>query len=294
MPTLIRGDLSERLQSLGGLHSIKSLQTQPAVIARITRMLQNPATNAEELGLAIKTDQGLVSRVLKLVNSAFYGFPGKIGSISHAVVLLGFSTVKNIVLTASVLDIFKTNSGGLFNSRAVWKHSLACGVSAQCLARAVGYEFQEECFVAGLLHDIGKVVLFQLAPNDFSRVVECAEKTKTLFYDTECKILGINHQEIGGMLIEQWRLPAKILGAVSSHHNPAAPAENDDPKLTAIVHCADIFARALGYGNGGDKKIPMIDDIAWDTLNLDGVNLERLFDTIGSEWEKAETYVQEV
>ncbi len=293
MPTPTRGDISTRLHALGGLHTIKNLQTQPAVIARITQMLQNPTTNAEELGLAIRTDQGLTTRVLRLVNSAFYGFPGKIGSISHAVVLLGFSTVKNIVLTASVLDIFKTNSGGKFNAREVWKHSLACGVTAQCLARVVGYEFQEECFVAGLLHDIGKVVLFQLAPDDFVRVVDCADRTKTLFYDSECKLLGINHQEIGGMLIEQWRLPAKILSAVSSHHNPAA-AEDDDSKLTAIVHCADIFARALGYGNGGDKKIPPISDSAWDTLNLNGVNLERLFDTIWSEWEKAEAYVQEV
>ncbi|GBU23098.1 hypothetical protein R80B4_03014 [Fibrobacteres bacterium R8-0-B4] len=292
MPILRSGDISERMQALGGLHTIKNLQTQPIVIARITRMLQDPATNAEELGLAIRTDQGLTARVLKLVNSAFYGFPGKIGSISHAVVLLGFSTVKNIVLTASVLDIFKMNSGGRF-AQDVWKHSLACGVAAQSIARIAEYEFQEESFVAGLLHDIGKVVLLQLAPNDFSRVVEHTDKTKTLFYDAECKLLGINHQEIGGMLIEQWHLPKKILSAVSSHHNPAA-AEDDDSKLAAIVHCADIFARALGYGNGGDKKIPMIDDTAWDTLKLDNVNLERLFDTIENEWEKAEVYVQEM
>jgi len=292
MPIPRNGDISERMQALGDLHTIKNLQTQPIVIARITRMLQDPTTNAEELGLAIRTDQGLTTRVLKLVNSAFYGFQGKIGSISHAVVLLGFSTVKNIVLTASVLDIFKMNSGGKF-ARDVWKHSLACGVAAQSLARIVGYEFQEESFVAGLLHDIGKVVLFQLAPNDFHRVVEHADKTKTLFYDAECKLLGINHQEIGGMLIEQWCLPQKILCAVSSHHNPASQ-EDDESKLSAIVHCADIFARALGYGNGGDKKIPMIDDKAWDTLKLDAVKLERLFDTIESEWEKAEVYVQEL
>jgi putative nucleotidyltransferase with HDIG domain len=275
------------------LHAMKSLQTQPAVIARITRMLRNPATNAEELGLAIRTDQVLASRVLKLVNSAFYGFPGKIGSISHAVVLLGFSTVKNIVLTASVLDIFKTDGGGKFNARGIWKHSLACGVAAQSLARAVGYRFQEECFVAGLLHDIGKVVLFQTAPDEFASVVENAAETKTLFYDSECKLLGINHQEIGGILIEQWRLPAKILSAVSSHHNPPPP-DGDDAQLTAIVHCADIFARALGYGSGGDQKIPMVNDKVWDALKLDGVNLENLFDTIGDEWEKAEVYVQQV
>jgi len=291
--TQTHGDIYERLQALGGFKTLKNLQTLPAVTARITEMLQNPGTTAEELGMAIRTDQVLTSRVLRLVNSAFYGFPGKIGSISHAVVLLGFSTVKNIVLTASVLDLFKTSGSGKFNAGAVWKHSLACGVTAQCIARAVNYEFQEECFVAGLLHDIGKVVLFQTAPDEFARVLECAEKTKTLFYESECKLLGVNHQEIGSVLIEQWRLPKNIQSAVSSHHNPTS-VEGNDSTLTAIVHCADIFARAIGYGNGGDKKIPMINDTAWEKLHLDTINLEKLFDTIGSEWEKAEVYVQEV
>ncbi|MDR0330982.1 MAG: HDOD domain-containing protein [Chitinispirillales bacterium] len=280
MPSL-RDDIESRL------HSLKSLHTQPAVIAKITQMLQNPATNAEELGMAIRADQVLASRVLKLVNSAFYGFPGRIGSISHAVILLGFSTVKNIVLTASVLELFAVRGGGKFNAHEVWKHSLACGVAAQCLARAVKYEGQEECFVAGLLHDIGKVIMFQIVPNEFNNVIECADKTKTLFYDSECKLLGISHQQIGGMLIEQWRLPTKILDAVANHHTP-----HGGSLLTAVVHCADIFARALGYGNGGDNKMPKVSDSAWESLGLDGVNLEKLLGSIGKEWEKAEVYLR--
>ena len=281
--TPIRDDIRQRLQSLNSLH------TQPTAIAKITQMLQNPATNADELGKAIRTDQVLASSVLKLVNSAFYGFPGKISSISHAVVLLGFSTVKNIVLTASVHEIFKMDSmGGKFKMESIWEHSLACGVAAQCLAHAVGYENKEECFVAGLLHDIGKVITFQLAPKDFMRVIDGADKTKTLFYESECKLLSINHQEVGGTLIDQWRLPSQIHRAVSSHHNPPPSAES---KLTAIVHCADIFARALGYGNGGDGKIPMISNNAWEMLQLDGIDLVHLFDNMEKEWDKAGTYL---
>lgn len=267
------------------LQSIKSLQTQPAVIAKITQLLQNPATNAEELGWAIRSDQVLASTVLKLVNSAFYGFPGKIGSVSHAVVLLGFSTVKNVVLTVSIMDMFKVNAGGRFNAQEVWKHSLACGAAAQSIARAIDFDDKEECFIAGLIHDIGKAILFQLVPEDFTRVTELADKTKSLFYDSECRLLGITHQEIGGILIEQWRLPIAIRNAVSNHHNPhMVSGEN---KIAEIVHCADILARAMGYGNGGDNKIPMINDAVWESLGLDRVDLARLFDSIENELEKS-------
>ncbi|MCL2219186.1 MAG: HDOD domain-containing protein [Chitinispirillia bacterium] len=284
MKTPLQNDIRMRLQS------INSLQTQPAVIAKITQMLQNPATNADELGRAIRTDQVLASTVLKLVNSPFYGFPGRIGSVNHAVVLLGFSTVKNIVLTASVLEIFKMDAGdGKFGAQEFRKHSLGCAVAAQCLAQAIGYENKDECFVAGLVHDLGKMIMFQLVPDDFMRVIDCADKTKTLFYDSECKLLGINHQEAGGMLVEQWHLPPGILRAVSSHH---IPTRDSGDTLTAIVHCADIFARAMGYGNGGDNKIPMISDNAWETLKLDGLDLVRLFNNMDKEWVKANSYFQ--
>jgi len=284
MQTTLQSDIKKKLQSINSLH------TQPAVIAKITQMLQNPTTNADELGQAISTDQVLASTVLKLVNSAFYGFPGKIGSINHAVVLLGFSTVKNIVLTASVLEIFKMDTGGRkFTSLEFRKHSLGCAIVAQCLAQATGYDNKDECFVAGLLHDIGKIIIFQLAPDDFMRVIDCADKTKTLYHDSESKLLGIKHQEVGGMLIEQWRLPPNILHAVSNHHTPPADSEFT---LTAIVHCADIFARAMDYGSGGDNKVPMISEKAWNILKLDNIDLVRLFDNIDKEWQKANAYFQ--
>jgi HD-like signal output (HDOD) protein len=284
-PKTVYNSIRQRLLSL------KSLQTQPTVIAEITHLLQNPSTNAEVLGRAIRTDQVLASTVLKLVNSAFYGFPGRIGSISHAVVLLGFSTVKNIVLTATIMDIFKMNINSKFNMQDMWKHSLACGASAQCLARAMGFEFKEECFIAGLVHDIGKAIMFQLMPDDFTRVVECSDKTKTLFYDSECKLLGINHQEIGGILIELWHLPTPILNAVSCHHNPPVRI-SDEYMIAAIVHCADILARAFGYGNGGDGKIPRINDNVWNNLALDNIDLQRLFNSMEIELERVSVLSQ--
>ncbi|MDR3011986.1 MAG: HDOD domain-containing protein [Chitinispirillales bacterium] len=276
----MRDDIWQRLQS------VKNLQTQPAMVAKITQMLQNPATNASELGEFIKSDPMLASTVLRLVNSAFYGLPGRVGSINHALVLLGFSTVKNIVLSASMLEMFKVDTGSSkFCATELYKHSLACGVIAQYLAQTTGYEQKEECFVAGLVHDIGKMIILQVLPEEFKHVIECADKTKILFYDSERKLLSVSHQEVGGMLVEQWHLPPQIQDAVSSHHNPSP-----DSKLTAIVHCADVFARVLGYGNGGDDKIPEISDIAWNMLKLGNVNLANMFDDIEKEWQKANAY----
>ena len=282
MQTKARKDVELRLQS------IKTLQTQPAVVAKITKMLQNPATNANELGDVIKADLTLSSTVLRLVNSAFYGLTARVGNINHAIVLLGLPTVRNIVLTASVLDMFKADAGSCnFDAHEFSRHSLACGVIAQYLAQTVGYEHKEECFVAGLIHDIGKVTMLQVLPEDFKRVIECADKTKTLFYDSERKLsLGIDHQDIGGMLVEQWRLPPEIHSAVLSHHNPPP-----DSASAAIVHCADVFARALGYGNGGDRSIPEISDAAWDALKLSDVNLPNLFNNIEKIWCKADSYI---
>jgi putative nucleotidyltransferase with HDIG domain len=276
-------ELQRRLQSL------KALQTQPVAVAKITQMMQNPVTNAEELGRAIKTDQVLAASVLKLVNSAFYGFPGRIGNISHAVVLLGFSAVKNIVLTASILEAFKMDkSKEGFSSEALWRHSFACGVTAQCLAQTLGYKDKEMCFIAGLIHDIGKIILFQLVPDDFIRVYKKANHTKTLFYDSELEVLGTTHQEIGSMLIQQWRLPSEVSKSVSCHHSPN-PSQ-DSSQLTAIVHTADILARALNYGSGGDAKIPIIDENVWNTLKLDDISFVPLFDTIRFEIQKASVF----
>ncbi len=275
------------------LESISSIPTLPTVIERITRLLQNPKTSAEEIGKAITTDQALASKVLKLVNSAFYGFPGRISTITHAIVILGFSTVKNIVLTASILDIFsrkRTTDVADFDFEQFWLHSIACGAASQSIAKFLGNKDKEECFIAGLIHDMGKVILCQYLPEDFKEAFSLSRQQSLLFYESEKKLFNITHEEIGGMLAERWNLPKSLQNAIKYHHNPST--SRDHYMTTAIVHCADIFVRALDFGNGGDTKIPVMAENVWKNLGLENVPLPTLFDSIEDEFEKANVFIQ--
>lgn len=274
------------------IQTISTIPTLPTVIAKIAKLLQSPQTSAEEVGRAITTDQSLASKVLKLVNSAFYGFPGKISTITHAIVILGFSTVKNIVLTASIFDAFKNRKTVVsdFNFEKFWLHSIACGAAAQAIARHIGCKEKEECFIAGLIHDIGKIIECQYLPAEFMQVVAHVKEKNCLFYDAEKELFKTTHQEIGGFLAQRWNLPENLQNAIKYHHIPS-PARSAYT-VTAIVHTADILVRALDFGSGGDARIPLISDEAWKELKLEGVVLQALFETISDEVEKATVFMQ--
>lgn len=284
--------MQEKRHIRQSLESISTIPTLPVVIDKLTRLLQNPKTSAEEVGKAITTDQALASKVLKLVNSAFYGFPGRISTITHAIVILGFSTVKNVVLTASIFDAFRKQGTGIdgFDLEHFWLHSIACGAAAQSIAKTTGNTQKEECFIAGLIHDIGKIILCQYLPDDFRDAYLYAKEKNILFFESEKALFDVTHQEIGSFLAQRWNLPKDLQNAIKFHHDPSPTREHYT--MTAIVHCADIFIRALDYGNGGDSKIPIMSDHVWKNLGLDAIPLSQLFEAINDEIEKASVFVQ--
>ncbi len=266
------------------LRTIASLPTLPTVVERLIRLLQDPQVSAEEIGKAISSDQALASKVLKLVNSAFYGFPGRIGTITHAVVILGFSTVKNIILTSTIFDFFRRpgTKHSAFDMEKFWFHSLACGAASLSLAKHSGYADKEECFIGGLIHDIGKVVLYQYLPGEFCAVADHARSKDVLFLDAENTLLGITHQDIGALLAERWNLPIDLREVIRYHHQPSLCSP-----MTAIVHAADIMVRAMDYGNGGDEKIPLMSDEVWKSLGLRATTLKPILASIDDEVQRA-------
>jgi HD-like signal output (HDOD) protein len=274
------------------VEQISTIPTLPTVLERITHLLQNPQTSADEIGRAITTDQSLASKVLKLVNSAFYGFPGRISTITHAVVILGFSTIKNIVLTASILDVFRKADETIegFDMEEFWRHSIACGAAAQALARIVDNSRREECFLGGLLHDLGKIIMCQYLPREFASIVNRIQTHDILFHDAENYLYGSSHQEVGGLLTENWNLPKTLQLVVKYHHAPERG--RDEAVITSVVHAADIFVRALDYGNGGDEKIPRMSEFAWKELGLEKIPMQPLLAQINDEMDRATVFMQ--
>jgi len=239
---------------------LRTVPTLPRLHERVLGALEDAEVDFQNVAALIEVDQSLASQVLRLANAAFYGSQGRVTTVDHALVVLGTVVTRSIVLTASVLDLRQV---GL---RGFWEHSLGCAVAAGAIAKVTSLAKPEEVTGAGLLHDLGKVVLYKELPDVFEEIVELARTQGTSFRDTERRLLGTDHAEIAEWLVERWRLPPSLSEPIAFHHTPGRA---DRAKTeTAIVHVANTVVRALGYGSGGDDLLPAIDAEAWRLLGL--------------------------
>lgn len=269
---------------------IQNLPTLPVVVTQILKMTTDPESNAQDVQKILSRDQSLSTKVLKLVNSAFYGYAGKIKTLQQAVVILGFETIKAVALSATVFSTFSEKSRAGFDRDAFWRHSIGTGVAARLLSREQGMADPDEAFMAGIIHDVGKVVLDQYVSDEFQKVVDYVQENNVLIYEAERKVLGTSHAQIGRWLATQWQLPADLTDVIFYHHQPSNAQKA--PDLTSIVHTADILARTLKLGSGGDNKIPPLDPAAWSHLGMDQTTLKKLLSIIPSEFAKADVFIQ--
>jgi len=236
---------------------IREIPTLPSVASKVMQILENPRSSAADVERVIMYDQAMATRVLKLVNSAYYGFPRRISTVSQAVVILGFVTVKNLILSISVADFFvMLGKTRIFNRAELWRHSVGTAVAARILARKAHFPQLEEVFMAGLLHDIGKVILDHYFPQEFAQVIQLAQEKKISIYEAELEVIGISHAVVGQWIADHWNLPQLLVEVINYHHQPF---ENKDYwATTALVHVADIIARQARIGSGGDDVQPTI------------------------------------
>jgi len=266
------------------LKKITRLPTLPTVLAQLSGMVSDPKTSAQDVGEAVGRDQALTARLLRLVNSSFYGFRQRIASIDHAVVILGFNALKNLVFTTSVVQLFPDTGNGRFDHIAFWEHSIGCAILARRLAGQANYPQVEEVFVAGLLHDVGKLVEDQFLHEEFSQVMDAVNSGRELMAEAEEKLLGLSHERIGELLCEQWNLPSSVQVPVAHHHRPSSVHEQRIE--TTCVHTGDVICRAMSLGCGGGDAVPVLDEDAWEVLGVPPSALEPLMDATLEEYEE--------
>lgn len=277
-------DVSERLRKV--VDRISGLPTLPTMLANINRLMSNPRTSAKEVAQLISRDPAITSKILRVVNSSFYGFPNRITTITHAIVILGFNTIKSIVLSSTVFEVFKggTNESD-FDRHDFWKHSIGVGAAAKVIAKRLGYSSLEEFFIAGLLHDLGKVIVDQFLHDEFVQILDTVKRKDCLLVQAEEEVLGCTHAELGSWLFQKWNLSKGLVDATAFHHNPTLAGDSIKP--TAVIHIADIVCRAMRMGSGGDRKIPALSEAAWEALELPVSSLESILVETDQEMEKA-------
>lgn len=234
---------------------LAKLSTLPHIAGKVMELVENPKTSASTLGRIISADQVLAGRILKLANSAYYGFPRKISTISLAIVILGFNTLRDLVLSISVIDNFTIEENRLLKLNGFWRHALVVGVGARILSRYVGYPVAGEVFVAGLLHDIGYLVLFQVFPDLFKEIWNTSRREKISFLKAEENLLGFTHADVGSWLAEGWNLPDKLVKSIRYHHRPEKNIE--DRELTTIIHVADLIAYSINETSGVVRPVDL-------------------------------------
>jgi putative nucleotidyltransferase with HDIG domain len=247
------------------IESDPKLTSLPDVFVRISEVLGDPLSTSQEAAEAIGMDTSLSTKLLRMVNSAFYGFPVKVDTLSRAVTVVGSRQLTTLALGLSVIAIFKDLPGSLVDMRSFWKHSIGCGVIASSLAGPQAGIEVERLFVAGLLHDVGRLVLYRSLPRYVARILVAARAEGKLLREAERDMLGFDHAILGGMLLRRWRFPENLEKAVRHHHG--RPSQLMAP-MPAAVHVADAVAGALGLGSSGEIYAPQLCPTAWDTLAL--------------------------
>ncbi len=248
----------------------KSLElvSPPTTYMQLDTLIHDDNGSADDISQVISADPALTTRLLKVVNSPYYGFPSQISTISRAITIVGTSELTQLVLATSVINAFKGIPADLIKMEDFWQHSIACAVTASSIAKKCKLPAAEQFFIAGLLQNIGSLVIYQTVPELAREAITSALFGNETLYEAERRLLGFDHTEVGEALAKKWRLPATLTETIRHHHTPSE-AELF-PVETAVIHISDIMVTSAGiFGHAGDRYVAKLDPKAWEKLKLD-------------------------
>lgn len=274
------------------IEQITNLPTLPAIVTRVMHIVNDPSSSASDVAFVVGQDLALSAKILRLSNSAFYGVPRTITSINNAVVILGLKVINTIVLSLTVFDLFPhEKKSSLFNRTAFWRHSTSCALMCRFLAekmRKFVLFNAEEAFCAGLLHDIGKVVMEQYLHEDFHKALKHAKQRKLPLFEAEQETLGYAHTDVAQWLTSGWQLPVQLQLPLVYHHDPQHATECAD--IIALCHYADFLCYELKLTIDEDYTPPPLNRASADLLELAPQDIEDLTARLSTELERVNVF----
>ncbi|HEX8404108.1 MAG TPA: HDOD domain-containing protein [Duganella sp.] len=247
------------------VRTLDDLPSLPAVVMELLNSIDQDDVDISVLAKKVSYDQALTAKTLRLANSSLYGLQVKVTTIQQAITYLGFQTTRNLITAAAVTGCFAEGHCPGFDHKAFWRHSIATAACAKVLARQMRFN-QDYAFTAGLLHDIGRLVLVSCFPNQYSVTIAYRAEHDCYLLEAERKVLGVDHVDAGMALAEHWNFSDTMRLAIGGHHDPEAPGAGF---LASIIHVADAIVHALDLAQMRDDLVPPVSTVAWNALGLD-------------------------
>jgi len=288
---------TDRIDTGSILDLVENLPTLPVVALRVGELVHEPSTSARDIARAMQGDPSLSAKVLRLVNSPYYGIPGGVSDVQRAISFIGFSTLHRLVLSVSVLQALSTPAGGNFDAKGLWLHSLAVGACADVLAKEIGFTDAGACFTAGLLHDIGKIALADAAPDRFGHALDVARQSGTCMARTERDAGLPPHDRVGSRLARRWKFPATLLAPIEYHHSAGDQEvrrrlSSQLLTLVDIVALADHLCRRFDLGDSGSPADDAPDGDALDRLGFSPTRVDALYTELMKRLEVSRSFLE--
>ncbi len=237
----------------------------PSIVFELNEILSDPLSTADDLAQIVSKSPSLTAVLLKIVNSSYYGVTSRIETISRAVTMIGTREISSLALVICTVSVFKGIPKDVLNMHSYLKHSFTCGLMSRIMAASQDIQQTEQLFVSGLLHDIGRLIIYTNYPEQAKAIISHGISKKNLLFNEEISHLGCTHSDVAEYLLNKWHFPSEITDSVSNHHHPMR-ARN--PLYATIVHLSDIIVNALGIGCSGEHLVPPLNFESWEKLNL--------------------------
>ena len=265
------------------LDGTERLSSVSAVYERLNQVIFSQRATVEQISSIIMQDAGLSARILRIVNSAYFGFPKKIDTVSRAVIIVGTQQIHDLTTATSIVRLFKNIPERFVSMQSFWKHSVACGLAARVIAGLNRESNVERYFVASLLHDVGRLIMFDKIPELMDKTFYHVLEHPAPMFKAEQEIIGFDHAAVGGALIDVWRLPDSLEEVVRYHHTPQFAKRY---RLEAsVVHIADAIAHAMQCGSSGEVNVPPIEEETWTMAGIKPEFLPQIFELVDRQLE---------